>query len=161
LSLAEPKERVHFQSKVEAMDKSADGQRDFDAFVLSAKGETSTKSFFSHEIHEKGGRKAAFSNAPSRQFPVCCLSILQFGVSFVYFVYFVVPPPRMPGGQDHRRQFHGGVQERGPGAELRAGLARELRFQQANPIHQRQEPHQCAAHFYRLAFAARAGGFFQ
>jgi len=27
------------------MDQSADGQRDFDAFVLSAKGETSTKSF--------------------------------------------------------------------------------------------------------------------
>jgi class 3 adenylate cyclase len=45
VSLAEPKERIHFRSKVEAMDKSADGQRDFDAFVLSAKGETSTKSF--------------------------------------------------------------------------------------------------------------------
>jgi hypothetical protein len=27
------------------MDNSADGQRDFDAFVMSAKGETSTKSF--------------------------------------------------------------------------------------------------------------------
>ena len=27
------------------MDQCADGQRDFDAFVLSAKGETSTKSF--------------------------------------------------------------------------------------------------------------------
>ena len=27
------------------MDQSADGQRDFDAFVMSAKGETSTKSF--------------------------------------------------------------------------------------------------------------------
>ena len=45
VSLAEPKERIHFRSKVEAMEKSADGQRDFDAFVLSAKGETSTKSF--------------------------------------------------------------------------------------------------------------------
>ena len=45
VSLAEPKERIHFKSKVEAMEKSADGQRDFDAFVLSAKGETSTKSF--------------------------------------------------------------------------------------------------------------------
>ena len=33
------------RSKVEAMDRSADGQRDFDAFVMSAKGETSTKSF--------------------------------------------------------------------------------------------------------------------
>jgi class 3 adenylate cyclase/GTPase SAR1 family protein len=45
VSLAEPKERIHFPSKVEAMDKSADRQRDFDAFVMSAKGETSTKSF--------------------------------------------------------------------------------------------------------------------
>ena len=45
VSLAEPKERIHFRSKVEAMDRSADGQRDFDAFVMSAKGETSTKSF--------------------------------------------------------------------------------------------------------------------
>jgi WD40 repeat protein/class 3 adenylate cyclase/GTPase SAR1 family protein len=45
VSLAEPKERVYFRSKVEAMDQSADRQRDFDAFVMSAKGETSTKSF--------------------------------------------------------------------------------------------------------------------
>jgi WD40 repeat protein/class 3 adenylate cyclase len=45
VSLAEPKERIHFPSKVEAMDRSADQQRDFDAFVMSAKGETSTKSF--------------------------------------------------------------------------------------------------------------------
>jgi class 3 adenylate cyclase len=45
VSLAEPKERIQFRSKVEAMDKSADRQRDFDAFVMSAKGETSTKSF--------------------------------------------------------------------------------------------------------------------
>jgi class 3 adenylate cyclase len=45
VSLAEPKERVHFRSKVEAMDKSADRQRDFDAFVMSAKGETSTRGF--------------------------------------------------------------------------------------------------------------------
>jgi class 3 adenylate cyclase len=45
VSLAEPKERISFQSEVEAMDKSADQQRDFDAFVMSAKGETSTKSF--------------------------------------------------------------------------------------------------------------------
>jgi hypothetical protein len=43
VSLAEPKERIHFRSKVEVMDKSADGQRDFDAFVMSAKGETSTR----------------------------------------------------------------------------------------------------------------------
>ena len=45
MSPAEPKERIHFRSKVEAIDKSADGQRDFDAFVVSAKGETSTKRF--------------------------------------------------------------------------------------------------------------------
>jgi class 3 adenylate cyclase len=45
VSLAAPKERLDFPSKVEAMDKSADRQRDFDAFVMSAKGETSTTSF--------------------------------------------------------------------------------------------------------------------
>jgi class 3 adenylate cyclase/GTPase SAR1 family protein len=45
VSLAEPKERIHFKSAVEAMDQSADRQRDFDAFVMSAKGETSTESF--------------------------------------------------------------------------------------------------------------------
>jgi WD40 repeat protein/class 3 adenylate cyclase len=45
VSLAEPKERIHFQSEVEAMNRSADRQRDFDAFVVSAKGETSTRSF--------------------------------------------------------------------------------------------------------------------
>ncbi|NTW50270.1 MAG: hypothetical protein HGB19_11190 [Chlorobiales bacterium] len=43
--LVEPKERIHFQSEVEAMDKSADRRRDFDAFVMSAKGETNTRSF--------------------------------------------------------------------------------------------------------------------
>jgi class 3 adenylate cyclase len=41
----QPKERIYFKSKVEAMDKSADRQRDFKAFVVSAKGETSTKNF--------------------------------------------------------------------------------------------------------------------
>ncbi len=45
VSLAEPKERVLFRSKVETMDKSADKQRDFDAFVMSANGEMSTRSF--------------------------------------------------------------------------------------------------------------------
>ncbi len=45
VSLAKPKERIHFRSKVEAMDKSADQQRDFEVGVMSAKGETSTKSF--------------------------------------------------------------------------------------------------------------------
>ena len=45
VSLAEPKERIHFRSEVESMDRSADQHRDFDAFVMSAKGETSTRSF--------------------------------------------------------------------------------------------------------------------
>lgn len=45
VSLAAPKERLHFKSAVAAMDNSADQQRDFDAFVMSAKGETSTQSF--------------------------------------------------------------------------------------------------------------------
>jgi class 3 adenylate cyclase len=45
VSLAEPKERIHFKSKLEAMDRSADRHRDFDAFVVSAKGEMSTSSF--------------------------------------------------------------------------------------------------------------------
>jgi len=43
--LAEPKERMRFVSKVEAMEQSADRQRDFEMFVMSAKGETSTESF--------------------------------------------------------------------------------------------------------------------
>lgn len=45
VSLTEPKERIRFKSAVQAMDRSADRHRDFDAFVLSAKGETSTASF--------------------------------------------------------------------------------------------------------------------
>jgi WD40 repeat protein/class 3 adenylate cyclase/GTPase SAR1 family protein len=45
VSLAEPKERIRFQSEIEAMDEYADQQRDFDAFILSAKGETSTAEF--------------------------------------------------------------------------------------------------------------------
>ena len=45
VSLAEPKERLRFASRVEAMDQSADRQRDFEMFVQSARGETSTPSF--------------------------------------------------------------------------------------------------------------------
>lgn len=45
VSLAEPKERIHFRSEVEAMDRSADHQRDFEAFVVSARGETASKGF--------------------------------------------------------------------------------------------------------------------
>lgn len=47
VSLAEPKERLHFASKVEAMEQSADRHRDFEMFVESARGETSTPSFTS------------------------------------------------------------------------------------------------------------------
>lgn len=45
VSLAEPKERIRFESQVAEMDRSADQRRDFDASVVSARGETSTKSF--------------------------------------------------------------------------------------------------------------------
>ena len=45
VALTEPKERLHFPSKVAAMEQSADRQRDFDVFVESARGETSTPSF--------------------------------------------------------------------------------------------------------------------
>jgi len=45
VSLVEPKEHVQFQSQVEAMDESANMQRDFNAFIMSAKGETSTSGF--------------------------------------------------------------------------------------------------------------------
>lgn len=45
VSLAEPKERLRFTSKVEAMERSANRQRDFEIFVQSARGETSTPSF--------------------------------------------------------------------------------------------------------------------
>jgi WD40 repeat protein/class 3 adenylate cyclase len=45
VSLTEPKERLRFASKVEAMEKSANQQRDFEIFVESARGETSTPKF--------------------------------------------------------------------------------------------------------------------
>jgi class 3 adenylate cyclase/GTPase SAR1 family protein len=45
VSLAEPKERLRFTSKVKVMEESADRQRDFEMFVESARGETSTPSF--------------------------------------------------------------------------------------------------------------------
>jgi class 3 adenylate cyclase/GTPase SAR1 family protein len=45
VSLEEPKERLRFASKVETMGRSADRQRDFEMFVESARGETSTPSF--------------------------------------------------------------------------------------------------------------------
>jgi len=43
--LIELERRISFRSEVETMDKSANLQRDFEAFVMSAKGETSTRSF--------------------------------------------------------------------------------------------------------------------
>lgn len=45
VSLEEPKERLRYESKVEAMEQSADRQRAFEMFVESARGETSTPSF--------------------------------------------------------------------------------------------------------------------
>ncbi len=45
VSLEEPKERLRFVSQVEAMERSADRQRDFEMFVESARGETSTPGF--------------------------------------------------------------------------------------------------------------------
>ena len=45
VSLAEPRERLRFASKVEAMERSADRQRNFEMFVESARGETSTPGF--------------------------------------------------------------------------------------------------------------------
>jgi class 3 adenylate cyclase len=45
VSLEEPKERLRFASEVTAMERSADRQRDFEMFVESARGETSTPSF--------------------------------------------------------------------------------------------------------------------
>jgi class 3 adenylate cyclase/GTPase SAR1 family protein len=43
--LTEPKERIQFRSEVAAMELSADRQRNLDAFVMSAKGETRTVPF--------------------------------------------------------------------------------------------------------------------
>jgi class 3 adenylate cyclase len=43
--LEAPKERLRFTSQVKAMDQSADRHRDFEIFVESARGETSTPSF--------------------------------------------------------------------------------------------------------------------
>jgi WD40 repeat protein/class 3 adenylate cyclase/GTPase SAR1 family protein len=45
VSLEEPKERLRFTSKVEAMERSANRQRDFEIFIESARGEMSTPSF--------------------------------------------------------------------------------------------------------------------
>jgi len=47
VSLAEPKERLQYASKIGFMERSADRQRDFEVFVQSARGETSTPSFVS------------------------------------------------------------------------------------------------------------------
>src|SRR6185295_9584182 len=45
VSLEEPKERLRYTSTVAAMEQSADRQRNFEMFVESARGETSTPSF--------------------------------------------------------------------------------------------------------------------
>ena len=43
--LSEPIERIQFASQVGSMERTADRHREFDAFVMSANGETRTKSF--------------------------------------------------------------------------------------------------------------------
>ena len=45
IDLTEPKERLQYQSQVGAMDRSADRAKQFDAFVMSARGETKTRDF--------------------------------------------------------------------------------------------------------------------
>ena len=45
VSLSEPKERLRYESRVAAMEHSADRQRAFEMFVESARGETSTPRF--------------------------------------------------------------------------------------------------------------------
>jgi WD40 repeat protein/class 3 adenylate cyclase len=45
VSLIAPRERIHYESEVETMEKSANRKRDDDAFVMSAMGETSTEDF--------------------------------------------------------------------------------------------------------------------
>lgn len=45
VSLAESKERLRYTSKVSSVEQSADRQRDFEMFVESARGETSTPDF--------------------------------------------------------------------------------------------------------------------
>jgi hypothetical protein len=57
VSLAVPKKRIRFRSKLQAMEQSADQQRDFDAFVVPAIGETSTQSSFTtkHTKYTKMG----------------------------------------------------------------------------------------------------------
>ena len=43
--LSDPKERISFNSKVKLMDSIANKNRDFDRFIMSAKGETNTLNF--------------------------------------------------------------------------------------------------------------------
>lgn len=45
VSLVEPKERLRFSSALDTMNSHANRYRDFDAFVMSARGETSTTNF--------------------------------------------------------------------------------------------------------------------
>jgi len=57
VSLAEPKEKLQFDSQVEMMDQSADRQRNFEIFVESARGETSTPNF----IEWAGGERVTLA----------------------------------------------------------------------------------------------------
>jgi class 3 adenylate cyclase/GTPase SAR1 family protein len=64
VSLAEPMERLtqRFASQIAAMDRSADRRRDFEAFILSARGETRTKSFLEWAGGERVTLAIAFTD---------------------------------------------------------------------------------------------------
>jgi class 3 adenylate cyclase len=110
--MVEPKERIHFRSKVEAMDQSADGQRDFGAFVMSAKGETSTKSFQAWAGGEPVTLAIVFTDVVGstalgeeiRDVAMNKVRRADFAHSRQFIGQF-----RGPGDQGHRRQLHGGL----------------------------------------------------
>lgn len=77
VSLAEPKERIHFKSKVEAMEQSADRQRDFDGFVMSAKARRARRVSVTtkHTKYTKTEAERRFLHLPlSRQMMCAALS---------------------------------------------------------------------------------------
>lgn len=57
VSLLQPTEKLHFKSEVEMMDQSAERQRNFEIFVESARGETSTPNF----IEWTGGERVTLA----------------------------------------------------------------------------------------------------
>jgi hypothetical protein len=62
VSPPEPKAWIHFRSKVEAMDQSADRRPGFGAFVVSAKVETSPKSIQEYAGGEHVARATVFTD---------------------------------------------------------------------------------------------------